>query len=143
MKWTASHVLSAVATLALAAALATEAHASSCEAGQKIDHRKADCLSANWNNSLWGQHTAKVKNECASFGTVVAKVEMKDAEDVILHLESDKTQRRMVDADITGVACCTDLSDYCNKPEGSYANAVDLSEDTTEDDFGGTVSAGS
>ena len=71
----------AVALLAVAIILlpATTADAS-CSAGNRVDHRDAECLSAWWKNrGLLKKSPFQVRNMCPEYGKVVAKVDLKSA----------------------------------------------------------------
>ena len=78
----------AVALLAAALMLlpATTADAS-CSAGNRVDYRDAECLSAWWKNrGLLKKSPFHVRNMCPEYGKVVAKVDLKSAMDRTLHL---------------------------------------------------------
>ena len=115
--WNTAHAVSALFALALTAALGGQAYAGSCEGGDRIDHEDADCLDADWNNSTnWLSH-GKVwaRNECSSQGTVVAKVDIKDAKDKTWNLtNANKKSSGTGIFNTRNVYCCSDLSDLCN-----------------------------
>ena len=78
----------AVAFLAVALILlpATTADAS-CSAGNRVDRRDAECLSAWWKNrGLLKKSPYHVRNMCPEYGKVVAKVDLNSAMDRTIHL---------------------------------------------------------
>ena len=119
MKWHAAYAVSAVVALALAAALAGQAHAA-CGIGQRIDHDNADCLRAEWDNSInWLSHgEVKAQNQCSNLGTVVVKVDLVNATDYTWHLDHGNEKKRNTRFfNVEGVHCCKDLSDLCNRSD--------------------------
>ena len=90
-----------------------------CEWSDRIDKDEAECLSGEWTNRTWpDKDTASVKNECSELGTVVAKVDRKDAKDWTKWLEGDgEVNMSGADGNVRGIYCCSDLSDLCNKSD--------------------------
>ena len=128
MKWNAVHAISAVLAPALIAALAVQVHAGSCEGSNRIDHDAADCLDADWDNSTnWLSH-GKVwaRSQCSDSGTVVAKVDIKNAKDKTWHLNDDSKRSSGTGIyNVRNVYCCADLSDLCNKSDIHTQACVD------------------
>ena len=96
-----------------------------CEWNDRINMDDAECLDGGWNNQTWPKKdTAWVQNQCPEFGTVVAKIDRKDAADWTPRLEDgSRVERYGTAGNIRGIHCCSDLSDLCNKsdiinPEG-------------------------
>ena len=90
-----------------------------CEWSDRIAMDDAECLSGGWQNQAWpNKDTAWVKNECSALGTVVAKIDRKDARDWTLRLKNDFTVTMSGNAgNVRGIYCCSDLSDLCSKRE--------------------------
>ena len=129
MKWNAAHAVSAVFVLALTMALARQAHAA-CGNSQRIDFREAECLEANWNNNrdFWSNGKVEATNLCATYGTVVAKIDIKAGSDKTWYLTDGETRSSSTGGyDTRNVWCCSDLSDFCDRPE--------LNDDTCRDQF--------
>ena len=104
----------------LAVAYAGQVHAS-CTGSDRINHGDADCLSASWNNhSNWrGDSRWKVKNNCSSKGTVVAKIDFEDTSSETVTLYNGSSKSGMAgEKDIENIYCCADLGDLCNKSDG-------------------------
>ena len=118
MKWNATHTVSAVATLALAAVLASQAHAG-CGESQRMSHQSAECLRAEI-KPLGNGKVVEVQNLCPSFGQVVAKMEGDSlppfASSYTLYLDNGTAVERPL-IQVSGVYCCEDLSDLCNKSD--------------------------
>ncbi|TGH20616.1 MAG: hypothetical protein ERJ68_06605 [Aphanocapsa feldmannii 277cI] len=120
MTWNSTHAIPVAVVLALTAAFAGQAHAGSCEGGQRIDHKEADCLDADWDNDIdfWSTSKVEATNKCPSYGTVVAKVDIKAATDYTLYLKDGTKKTKKSGAfNIRNVYCCADLSDLCNKSD--------------------------
>ena len=103
----------AVAVLAVALILlpATTADAS-CSAGNRVDYRDAECLSAWWKNrGLLKKSPYHVRNMCPEYGKVVAKVDLKSAMDRTLHLNDGLPRDGDTRHRIRGVSCCSDIGD--------------------------------
>ncbi len=111
MKWNTAHAISAVFALALAAALAGQAHAA-CGSGQRMSHQDAECLRTATRTVENGK-TVEVQNLCPSFGDVVAWIDREIETDLTLYLTGENTVKRSV-IEVNGVYCCKDLSDLCN-----------------------------
>ena len=114
-------LLGAVALLAL---IGSQAHAA-CEPSDRISLDDAECLEGGWSNQPWPfKDHARVRNWCDALGTVVAKIDRKDAADWTVWLDDWFTVHKSGTAgDIRGIHCCSDLSDLCNRadiihPEG-------------------------
>lgn len=93
-----------------------EPASAACERDKRISHRDAECLAAEWHNpsgmSIFGWYM--VRNYCASQGTVVVKIDIKDAQDDTLHLTTSEMRTGTTRTRIRGIYCCTDLSDICS-----------------------------
>ena len=90
----------AVAVLAVALILLPTGTAeASCSAGNRVDHRDAECLSAGWKNrGLLKKSPYHVRNMCPEYGKVVAKVDLKSASDRTLHLNDGLPRDREAEA---------------------------------------------
>ena len=109
----------AVALLAVAIILlsATTADAS-CSAGNRVDHRDAECLSAWWKNrGLLKKSPYHVRNMCPEYGKVVAKVDLKSAMDRTLHLNDGLPRDGDTRHRIRGISCCSDTGALCNRSD--------------------------
>ena len=107
-----------VLAIAVLAALPEQASAS-CERSQRISHRDAECLAAEWHNPRglnvlmeWSWY--KVRNYCASLGTVVVKVDVEAAKDFTEYLEDSVMRSGESRMRIRWIYCCADLSDLCS-----------------------------
>ena len=105
----------AVAVLVLQAA-ATEA---ACGKKHRVSHRDSECLSAWWenHNSTFRHNTYNVRNNCASQGRVVAKVDLKEEMDRTLYLDNGATRSGQTKFRIRWIYCCSDLSTLCNRSD--------------------------
>ena len=112
-----SSVTVAVATVLLVM-LTVQANAS-CGIGNRISHRDANCLRAEWHNPpvpVFSSTTwYAVKNMCASQGKVVAKVEIENEMDRTLHLANSHERSDTTWSRIRWIYCCKDLSDLCSR----------------------------
>ena len=109
----------AVALLAAALMLlpATTAEAS-CSAGNRVDHRDSECLSAWWKNrGLLKKSPYHVRNMCPEYGKVVAKVDLKSAMDRTLHLNDGLPRDGDTRHRIRGISCCSDIGALCNRSD--------------------------
>ena len=90
-----------------------------CERNDRINMDDAECLSGSWSNQTWpNSDNALVRSHCSELGTVVAKIDRKDAADWTVWLSGDDTVVRSGTAgNIRGIHCCSDLSDLCNKSD--------------------------
>ena len=110
-------VSAAVAWLPL---LAGQVHAGSCEGSNRVRHKDAQCLHAKWDNDTnWLSHgKVEARNECPEYGTVVAKVDIKNFRDETWHLDDGETKKHNTQIyNVRHVYCCKDLSDICNKSD--------------------------
>ena len=86
-----------------------------CESSKRISHRDSNCLTASWTNRHWPNATElRVKSECASYGKVVVKIDVKNAADWTWHLNTATTLHRKGFFRVREISCCSDLSDFCN-----------------------------
>ena len=94
------------------------AHAE-CGPSQRIALNDAECLSGGFENRTWPRKDiAWVKSECSDYGTVVAKVDRKDAPDWTKWLEGDATENMSgSQGNIRAISCCSDIGDLCNKED--------------------------
>ena len=113
-----------LAAAALLLAVPNIAHAA-WEWSDRTNMEDAECLAGTWSNQSWPKKdTAWVPNLCPSLGTVVAKIDRKDAADWTVWLRDDaQAQKSGTAGNVRGIHCCRDLSDLCNKsdvvnPEG-------------------------
>ena len=109
----------AVALLAAALMLlpATTADAS-CSAGNRVDHRDSECLSAWWKNrGVLKKSSFHVRNMCPEYGKVVAKVDLKSAMDRTLHLNDGLPRDGDTRHRIRGISCCSDTGALCNRSD--------------------------
>ena len=109
--------------LALPLSLAVpEASHAACGSSQRTSHSSAQCLDAGWTNSTRGWLRQKrtsiwAENECASWGKVVAKVDLKSASDKTWHLNNSSRRTGSANAHTRSISCCKDLSHLCNKSD--------------------------
>ena len=108
-----------VALLAAALILlpATTADAS-CSAGNRVDYRDAECLSAWWKNrGVLKKSPFHVRNMCPEYGKVVAKVDLRSARDRTLHLNDGLPRDGDTRHRIRGISCCSDTGALCNRSD--------------------------
>ena len=111
--------LSAVLVLLFAAGSAGPAHAK-CGISSRISHKDSDCLTAKWDNAAnWlSINKYQVKNECSDLGTVFAKLDVKNWQDLTEELSDDQWEKGSTDLlNIRHIYCCSDLSDLCNRSD--------------------------
>ncbi len=83
-----------------------------------MDHRDAECLSANWNNrGVLRKSPYHVRNMCPDYGRVVAKVDLRSAMDRTLHLDDGDWRDGSTVHSIRGISCCSDSGDLCNRSD--------------------------
>ena len=118
MKWNATNTVSTVTAFTLAAVLAGQAHAG-CGESQRMSHQSAECLRAEIKSSGNGK-IVEVQNLCPSYGQVVAKIEGESLppfpSSYTLYLNNGTAVGRPL-IQVSGVYCCEDLSDLCNKSD--------------------------
>ena len=104
----------AAAFMSLHAATADAA----CSTGNRVDHRDAECLSAWWKNrGLLRKSPYYVRNMCPGYGTVVAKVDLKSANDRTLHLADGLPRDGDTHHRIRSISCCSDAGALCNRSD--------------------------
>ncbi|MCY4503055.1 MAG: hypothetical protein OXE57_16005 [Alphaproteobacteria bacterium] len=97
--------------------LPLSAAAGSCSAGNRVDHRNAECLYAWWNNrGLLRKSPYHVSNQCYQYGKVVAKVDLVSASDRTIHLTDALPRDGDTRHRIRGISCCSDLG-ICNRSD--------------------------
>ena len=107
----------AVLTAALMSLPAATADAS-CSAGNRVDHRNAECLSAWWKNrGPFRKSPYYVRNMCPEYGKVVAKVDLRSAGDRTLHLADGFPREGDTGHRIQGISCCSDTGALCNRSD--------------------------
>ena len=98
-----------------------EASHAACESNKRTSHSSAQCLDAGWSNRTrsWGRKRTNMwaENECASWGKVVAKVDIAAASDKTWHLTTGNRRTGSANAHTRQISCCKDLSDLCNKSD--------------------------
>lgn len=96
-----------------------------CNSSDRIVHREAECLHAwkkrkpqCWWGPVWACFLTEVsvRNECPDLGRVVAKVDLKDAEDMTIYLPDGHTWRESTLSEVRDIYCCSDLG-HCNRPD--------------------------
>ena len=109
----------AVAVLAVALILLPTGTAdASCSAGNRVDHRDSECLSAWWKNrGVLKKSSFHVRNMCPEYGKVVAKVDLKSAMDRTLHLNDGLPRDGDTRHRIRGISCCSDTGALCNRSD--------------------------
>lgn len=107
----------ALLALVLSAGVAGASYAA-CESSDRLNHNNAECLHAWWDNNDWPEDsTFAARNECPAWGTVVAKVDIRDATDRTWHLNDGNTRRGSTSTTVREISCCEDLSDLCDKAD--------------------------
>ena len=108
----------AVLAVALTLLLSADAAMAACSKGNRVDHRDAECLSANWDNrGVLRKSPYHVRNMCPDYGTVVAKVDLRSAMDRTLHLDDGDWRDGSTIHSIRGISCCSDSGDLCNRSD--------------------------
>ena len=111
-----------IASIALLAGvlllLPVSAAAGSCSAGNRVNHRDAECLYAWWKNrGLLKKSPYHVSNQCPELGRVVAKVDLVSASDRTIHLTDGIPRDGDTRHRIRNIYCCSDLSAACNRSD--------------------------
>ena len=89
-----------------------------CSAGNRVDHRDAECLSAWWRNrGLFKKSPYHVSNQCSAYGTVVAKVDLVSVSDRTIHLDDGHPRDGDTRHRIRGISCCSDTGVLCNRSD--------------------------
>ncbi len=113
---TGATAIAAVAA-ALTLSLPSIAAAGQCSPSKRVDRRNAECLDASWKNrGTFKASTLRVRNRCAAYGTVVAKVDLAAARDLTLRLDGPRAIRGRVWRRIRSISCCSDLG-ICNRSD--------------------------
>ena len=134
MKWNATQAVSAVFALALAAALAGQAHAA-CGGSQRIDHDDVNCLEAGWTNHNFPiKGDAHARSQCSAYGRVVVKVDRISGSDWTWHLTSSSTREDSGGYKIREISCCSDLSDLCDTSDMDDDGCLDNFRKSNADD---------
>lgn len=104
-----------VASVLVLSVLAVSQVDASCTGSNRISYRAAQCLDADWENtdyffgsSFW------VRNECTAYGRVVAKIDLKNANDKTWTLDTGDRRSGESHAKVSGIYCCRDRSTLCN-----------------------------
>ena len=110
--------IAASALLAVVLLLLPEnATAGQCSRPDRVDHRDAECLDASWTNrGIFRKSTFRIQNMCATYGTVVAKVDLVAASDMTLHLDHGRRGRGHAWRQIRSISCCSDIG-ICNRSD--------------------------
>lgn len=100
--------------LVLSVLAVSQVHAS-CTGSDRISFRDAQCLAANWKNTnyIFGSSFA-ARNLCPDYGKVVAKIDLKNANDKTWHLRDGETRSGESHGKVRGIHCCRDLGKLCN-----------------------------
>ncbi len=107
----------ALVAAALILSLPAIAAAAQCSRPERVDHRDAECLDASWKNrGIFKKSTFRIQNMCATYGTVVAKVDLVAASDMTLHLTDGRRKGGHAWRQIRSVSCCSDLG-ICNRSD--------------------------
>ncbi len=107
----------AVAAGALILLVPAIAAASQCSPSKRVDLRDAECLSASWRNrGIFKKSTYRVRNMCADYGRVTAKVDLKMARDRTVNLDDGRPRRGWAWRQIRTISCCSDTG-ICNRSD--------------------------
>ena len=107
----------ALVAAALILSLPSIAAAAQCSRPERVDHRDAECLDASWKNrGIFKKSTFRVRNSCAAYGKVVAKVDLVAASDLTLHLTDGNRKRGHAWRQIGSISCCSDIG-ICNRSD--------------------------
>ena len=124
--------------------LVPTAHAA-CESSKRLHGGFAQCLEAQtWQTScgwLCKEHHFKARNRCHDLGKLVAKVDIRNENDVTWTFPIYDTSWKQgvnsgVDPYVRGVYCCTDLSELCNPSD--LVNVADCTARWEESSAHGT-----
>ena len=110
--------VAAIALLAAALLLLPEtAGASQCSRPERVDPGDAECLSASWRNrGIFKKSTYRVRNMCAAYGRVTAKVDLVAASDRTVNLDDGRPRRGWAWRQIRSISCCSDTG-ICNRSD--------------------------
>ena len=93
-----------------------------CDRGKRIDHSKADCLTAqHWERKGFFSRRsyARTRNLCPEWGRIVAKVEIRNGADATWGLTDGRWRQGSwaPPKKVRAISCCADLSDLCSKSD--------------------------
>lgn len=101
---------------------ALEHNPDACNNWARISHSDVDCMHAWWDNSppvsagVGAGSTYGVESYCSEWGTVVANIDIKNAEDRHVHMYNiGRWTAKVSHHDIRNISCCIDDSDLCYK----------------------------
>ena len=107
----------AVVAAALVLLVPSIAAASQCSPSKRVDPGAAECLSASWRNrGIFKKSTYRVRNECAAYGRVAAKVDLVAAKDRTVNLDDGRPRRGWAWRQIRSISCCSDIG-ICNRSD--------------------------
>ena len=93
------------------------ASAGQCSPSERVDLRDAECLSASWRNrGIFKKSTYRVRNMCAAYGRVAAKVDLVAARDRTVNLDDGRPRRGWAWRQIRSISCCSDIG-ICNRSD--------------------------
>ncbi len=107
----------AVVAAALILLVPSIASASQCSPSERVDPGDAECLSASWRNrGIFKKSTYRVRNMCAAYGRVAAKVDLVAARDRTVNLDDGRPRRGWAWRQIRSISCCSDTG-ICNRSD--------------------------
>ena len=107
----------AVVAAALILLVPSIASASQCSPSERVDPGDAECLSASWRNrGIFKKSTYRVRNMCAAYGRVTAKVDLVAARDRTVNLDDGRPRRGWAWRQIRSISCCSDTG-ICNRSD--------------------------
>ena len=107
----------AVVAAALILLVPSIATASQCSRPERVDPGDAECLSASWRNrGIFKKSTYRVRNMCAAYGRVTAKVDLVAARDRTVNLDDGRPRRGWAWRQIRSISCCSDTG-ICNRSD--------------------------
>ncbi len=107
----------AVVAAALILLLPSFASAGQCSPSKRVDPGDAECLSASWRNrGIFKKSTYRVRNMCAAYGRVAAKVDLVAARDRTANLDDGRPRRGWAWRQIRSISCCSDIG-ICNRSD--------------------------
>ena len=119
-----------VASFMVLSVLAASQVDAACTGGNRISYRSAECLDADWENTgyMFGS-SFSARNRCAAYGRVVAKIDLKSANDKTWYLDNGDKRSGESHAKVRWIHCCRDLGTLC-----SYSDVVTSDSCRTEYD---------
>ena len=89
-----------------------------CGKSDRIGHRDSECVEAFWDNTDFiGMNYFHVRNACAAYGRVVAKIDLKGTGDRTWQIAGEDWRHGSSLHRVREISCCSDKSTLCNRSD--------------------------